>query len=105
MTYYYYLRDYKNRPLITVCLLKQNGDVARGVAICSEKDNPNKSVGRNIARGRAVQAIKRGATNFDMVRYEAITVLGRTKTLSGEFDFSKSAFNPLLTPLELKMVK
>ena len=31
--YFYYFRDYKNRPLITVCLLRHGAEVARGVAV------------------------------------------------------------------------
>lgn len=42
-TWFYYLRDQQNRPLVTVCLLRDsNKKVYRGMAICGPKDNPNK---------------------------------------------------------------
>ena len=46
---YYYCRDSNNRPVVTVCLLKTNGNIAQGVAICSLLDNPCKKTGSNIA--------------------------------------------------------
>ena len=56
---YYYLRDEENKPRITICAVYDSiaGIFARGVAMCSEKDNPNKRVGRNIALQRAVHAL------------------------------------------------
>jgi len=39
----YYLRDHKNAPRVTVCLMKDdNGIVCRGLALCSLDDNPTK---------------------------------------------------------------
>lgn len=50
---YYYVRDGKNRPMITVAVEPDgNGGVNRGVAICSDKDNPSKQLGKIIAAGR-----------------------------------------------------
>ena len=57
-TYFYYYRDRESKPRITVCLLKANGAVARGIAICSLKDNPCKKTGRKIALQRATYAMK-----------------------------------------------
>ena len=55
---YYYVRDEKNRPMVTVCLLMDAfGDVARGVAFCSIRDNPSKRVGRKIAKQRATTSV------------------------------------------------
>ena len=43
---YYYLRDKQNKPRVTVCCHWANGRfIARGVAICSMKDNPVKLSG------------------------------------------------------------
>ena len=58
---FYYLRDAKNRPVVTVCLIRERKDDApdafyRGVAVCSLKDQPNKKIGRAIAYERACQA-------------------------------------------------
>ena len=55
--YYYYLRDKQRKPIVTVCLLKDNkGTISRGVAICSKQDNPVKKFGRRLAKERAVWA-------------------------------------------------
>ncbi|MCP5018659.1 MAG: hypothetical protein GY938_25780 [Ketobacter sp.] len=55
---YYYIRDADNFPLITVCLLiSADGFVARGIAICSPIENPEKSIGRGWARDRAYDAM------------------------------------------------
>ena len=54
--YYYYLRDEQKRPIVTVCLIKHNGIINRGVAICSKQDNPVKKIGRNVSYGRAYRA-------------------------------------------------
>lgn len=55
---YYYIRDNQNRPTITVCLIKDSeGNISRGIAVCSDKDQPCKKMGRNIAKESAVHAI------------------------------------------------
>ena len=47
--YIYYVRDSENRPMVTVCLMKDSdGNHARGVAICvasRKPDRTNQSVG------------------------------------------------------------
>lgn len=54
---YYYLRDVENKPIITVCLMKEGDNIARGMAFCSEKDQPCKAKGRAIAKNRAIHAL------------------------------------------------
>jgi hypothetical protein len=56
---YYYLRDVENKPRITVCFCvdKDTKKTARGIAVCSKKDNPNKKVGRSIAQQRCKHAL------------------------------------------------
>ena len=56
---YYYVRDDRRRPVITVCLmLDQDGKVAaRGMSVCSKSDNPCKKTGRKIAWQRAEFAL------------------------------------------------
>lgn len=59
MIKYYYVRDkYQyNKPVITVCLLKNNeGIVSRGISVCSIRDNPSKKTGRGISLSRARKA-------------------------------------------------
>lgn len=56
-TKYYYLRDKQNRPIVTVCLICNDGGIwSRGIAICSKSDNPCKKVGRKLAYQRAMKA-------------------------------------------------
>lgn len=67
-TKFYYVRrgegpDSKGVPVATVCLIKTDVGWARGVAVCSVKDSVSKRTGRNIARGKALKAIKRGLTS------------------------------------------
>lgn len=54
---FYYLRDKKNRPVVSVCLIEDGGQVARGMAICSHMDQPCRKTGRSIAAQRAKAAI------------------------------------------------
>lgn len=55
---FYYLRDPHRRPVVTICLIEDGeGVVARGVAICSELDQPCRKTGRGIASQRALAAI------------------------------------------------
>lgn len=73
----YYLRDERRRPLVTVCLLKdmEDGATARGVAICSPSDNPEKKYGRQIAETRAFAALEKKDCDEPINRIEARCVL------------------------------
>ena len=97
---YYYLRDGNNRPVVSVCLLAQSGDIARGVAICSPLDCPNKKRGRDISFGRAIQAFERG-TGGRINREEAAYVCDVVE--GANFTF-KSHFNPPLFPMEQRIL-
>jgi len=72
---YYYHRDKKNRPIVTVCEIKHNNKKARGVSICSPKDNPCKATGRKIAYDRARHALYRAAFGLLICRDEAVNQL------------------------------
>ena len=109
--FYYYFRDEKLRPLITVCLLENDGKFHRGIAICSPRDFPRKAEGRNIALGRARQAQKKGKTDINSVstRDETIFVFSLVDNLE-HFPFEevtdkyaavyKSSFYVKLTDFE-----
>ena len=102
---YYYCRDSNNRPVVTVCLLQANGDISRGVAICSLSDNPCKKTGRKISRDRAVYAMKTKGNNCDMDTAAAHLVMSSAQHGSGGvFGWSKSSFNPSLTTREAKII-
>ena len=55
---FYYLRDSKNVPRFTRCLiLRKNGTVGIGTAMCLPTDNPDRSIGRKYAYNRAMSAV------------------------------------------------
>ena len=101
---YYYDRDNKNRPIITVCLLQANGDVARGVARCSKQDNPCKKTGRKIARDRAVHAMKTKSDNCAVNNKDARVDVAVAIGIGYWRDLHKSSFNPSLTEREAKLI-
>ena len=102
-TKFYYLRDEAKRPLVTVCLARdENGKHYRGVAICSPKDSPVKRVGRQIALGRVLRAIHRNGDTGRVLRVEAWDVLSDAGAFN-QYNI-KSAYNPILTPLEIKIL-
>ena len=87
VTKFYYIRDGKNQPIITVCLLKdEDTNVAWGKSSCSHLDNPCKKVGRKIAKQRALWSM---ATEENGCK------------LQGDF---KALYNPLLTEFERKLL-
>ncbi len=76
---YYYLKSRENEPVISVCLIKEADCFFRGVAICSVFDQPNKKIGRTIAKGRALKLKKKmGEPNFmltmepDIIGFRAV---------------------------------
>lgn len=84
---FYYMRDEENRPIVTICLVKEGDKVARGMSICSALDLPRKADGRNRAMGRAMEAIKYKGCSKDVRRPEVKTLLARlsgTKLLDSQ---------------------
>ena len=93
---YYYIRDNKNRPIITICLIKDSeSNISRGIAICSDKDQPCKKVGRNIARERAIYAITE--------KEKGCKIRGKEINPSLYNFVYKSMYNPVLTGFEKKL--
>jgi hypothetical protein len=75
---FYYKRDAHRVPRITYCLLVEpmTKEVrARGIAFCSLKDNPCKQTGKQIALGRAWQAIAHEADSREILRDAVIEIL------------------------------
>lgn len=103
---YYYIRDEKNRPVITVCLVKAervNGrDIARGVAICSEQDMLCKAVGRIIAKTRAIHALSSEEHSLEIRRFDFGSVRWAKAMFYSPY---KSFFNPQLTEQEVRLFK
>jgi len=74
---YYTYRNEQNVPKVFVCLIPLATDlIARGIAICSRLDHPNKKIGRAIARGRALAALEEGGVKRrEISRPEARSIL------------------------------
>jgi len=110
--YIYYVRDPENRPLITVCFMKDDdGNTARGVAICSLKETgPDKSIGRMYAHGRALRAFRKARKQIHkssfVNREEAYKSLMKANRpiLPMQFFEAKSVFNPKLNKLEEQII-
>ena len=108
----YYFRDYLKRPLITVCLLKdEDGNVARGVSICSPRDNPSKAEGRMLAVGRAYKAMWSRCSKSPMTRQEVIHIALNVVNWLKDFSPSKEGnlgykinYNPTLSEFEEKLL-
>lgn len=102
---YYYIRDNVKtapdglgRPIITVCLIEDHGMVARGIAVCSNLDQPCKKTGRTIAKKRAVYALNSERDGLDSKR------MGLPLD-AFELGFQKSYFDPCLTQYERKLFR
>lgn len=85
-TRFYYFRDAQKRPMVTLCrVTADDGRMAYAWAICSPTDNPHKEDagaydwkgdqrwhtrpgGKDIAKGRAVRALRKGVDITDTVR-------------------------------------
>jgi len=107
-TYYYYIRANegakKGERYGAICLLiDSNGDVARGISICSVKENFNKARGRGLALSRALSAMKDKCDSLDINRDIIYPVPARVFILSNSI-MHKASFNPILTPYEKKKV-
>lgn len=106
---YQHFYNRQRRPVVTVCYLRrqsvaEDGTVEKeprtfiGIAICSDKDRPNKKAGNAIARERAnyayredakVPLIKDGirAMLLPVIRKKALSILlGSDFNCAGNFD-------------------
>jgi hypothetical protein len=100
-SYFYYLRDEKNAPMGTICFIKTDHAYARGVALVNRDkgDFPNKKVGRQIAEGRAIQALCRAESSGLLRSDFQLDGEGREKLY-------KSQYMPtLLTEVEEKFLR
>ena len=102
---YYYIRDNiksdpqgLGRPIITVCLIEEGGIIARGIAVCSNLDQPCKKTGRTIAKTRASFALSSGRDGLELKRHGL-------PLDAFELGFQKSYFDPCLTEHERKLLR
>jgi hypothetical protein len=61
---YFYFRDDKNMPFITVCSICVNNTWHKGVSFCNHKDTFSKKRGREISYGRAIFAAMNNLTYY-----------------------------------------
>lgn len=105
-TRYYYIRDREKKPRVTICLLEtKEGVVAKGVSICSILDNPSKRVGRDIAFGRATQAVMKGNSLKDRIQSPKVkTALDLIDPVEYTRLYLKKEWNPELTEFERRLL-
>lgn len=66
----------KHQPVLTTCAITEpNGDQAFGIAMCSKLDNFNGKIGKAIAVGRALRALKLHSHCRPIARQEAKDIL------------------------------
>jgi len=104
-TYFYYVRDDNNRPVITVCLIVGEYGIGKGIAICSVNDNPEKAVGRDIAKRRALKAYWKRMNGIPAWSANVLNVLDSIRTGYLWLERCKIEFNPDLTTHEIRMLK
>ena len=75
--YYYRDSSLAKKRMVTVVIIHLGDEWARGMAICSEKDNFNKKIGRAIARGRATAALLEQESGSPVYRGEAVQIIAR----------------------------
>ncbi len=73
------------KPSMCVCLVEESGHSGIGLALCSRKDNPRYSTGREIALARAKYALTCDEPKLLINREEALNVLEDVKV--SMFDF------------------
>jgi len=98
---FYYYRDENRHPRVTVCLGEdEEGNIARGISICSLRDNPCKATGRALAIRQMLRAFKKKESSNEIQSNNAFEVLIKTNAV---FRF-KSAYNPGLMEYEQKII-
>jgi len=102
--HFYYKRDADNRPLVTVCLIHGSNGIGRGVAVCSPNDIPNKKIGREYAKRRALKAYWEKRTEEPIVTNRAVDVAVSVAEDQAEWLNPKIWYNPVLSQHERNIV-
>lgn len=107
----YYIRDRNLAPRVTVCLLEsEDGQVTRGISLCSYLDIINKKEGRNKARGRATKAMYQKSSSGQIENsFDSKIILSDLVEIANDFEILNrfeylSEFNPKLTTFEMKLL-
>jgi len=103
---YYHYRDETGSMKSTICIISENGWTARGIAICNDKDNFSRKIGRAIAKGRASKALKNMASddviNISLDRDPQLEILMK---LPPGIEKVKSCYDPFLTDYEKTLLE
>jgi hypothetical protein len=111
---YFYYHELKRRGLTyitTICLLHtaNDGFVARGISICSARDQFDKKKGRMIAQGRAQHALMEQENSSPIARCEVTEKIPRHdeygKPIVTENTVFKCRYKPILNSSEKKLLK
>jgi len=108
---FYYRRNIYNKPVVCVCLVvspqKPHNVITRGIAICNDKDNCSKKIGRSISKGRAIKAFVTTENSGSTYEYNEKIMALRNVQYDDEirtFAF-KSEFKPCLSSYEDDLIK
>lgn len=100
---YYFLGDVNGRNRVTICLIEDwEGNISRGVSVCSLSDKFNNNTGMDWAYGYAMDAITWQHDSNPIRRERCKNVL---KMCDFEDCPSHSHFNPELSGFELAFLK
>uniref|UniRef100_A0A6M3JTG8 Uncharacterized protein n=1 Tax=viral metagenome TaxID=1070528 RepID=A0A6M3JTG8_9ZZZZ len=115
--FYYYLRNGGHHPVVTVCLIKDDGgNIGRGVTIWKDtEDKLSKKEGRRWARKYAKKALGTRQTDLPISKDEVQDIIKNvyeykhidpvSVTENKHIIVHKSVFNPKLTAYEDKLLK
>lgn len=109
--YFYYYRDDRNRPIVTVCsIINFYGTKAtlsaRGLSFCHEKDNPDKVSGKRLAEERAGLALTSQESQHPVsIREEFHHILEVVPYNDIHILEYKSCFSPTPTDIEKRFIK
>jgi hypothetical protein len=101
---YYYLRTPDKKPVVTVCLLENGAEYARGVAICSPLDNPCRKTGRKIAQTRAKWALENKDNNCEINSLNSYDALWQARCKGDIFHYFKAAYKPTINFIEMQIM-
>ena len=102
-------------PIVAICLIKDNDNIARGISVCSLSEFPNKIRGRGFARKYALKALIKESDSEEVLREESWESLSYAMdgdemrkmfiddNEAEQFVKYKSQFNPKLYPFEERL--
>lgn len=108
-SFFYYVRDKKGNPRVTVCLLSDGEVHARGMALCSARDCVDKKEGRRIALARARKAwgTQRDSDSINLNTPEVLDMIAGLDLVNVKTSIftCKSEFMPILIDYEQKLIE